>query len=461
MKKTLAVVLALLVGVANAQSPWELALQKTITNGGIAGAARYTTTNRPTCNTANIGGVIWNTTTATEQVCDGSAWASVAVGATGITIGNAVTGGGANRILFEDGSQNLAASASFTYVATNNVFTLGSATTAGVATTIFDSAMGGASTTDNFWNITGTMPTVLTQIGSGVNVQLTGAGSSGVNNQAVNIDYNAGYTGGFRNIGLRVSNLNLGTGTTIYGTGMNATVGLHALLSTVGNPTVGIAFKAEGNAGSQERVAIIGEATGNSGSLDVEGVVGNAINPGTAGAAGWFTLGSVGKPTGAGFALGITNGAATLPILSVYDNTTAVTIVQDGGSQWQSLGATTLTESSATAFVQVAVASNGRQGGILYYCVDASDATDFQERCGNVSISLVNKAGTETCTVGTPADVVAVSAGTLTVSFDTDTSPTNACNYRANAVSSLTQTTLRINSQVVLYGNAATAVTKQ
>lgn len=40
----------------------------------------------------------------------------------GLTIGDAVTGGGANRVLYEDGSQNLAASANFTF--TSSMFTV-------------------------------------------------------------------------------------------------------------------------------------------------------------------------------------------------------------------------------------------------------------------------------------------------------------------------------------------------
>jgi hypothetical protein len=63
--------------------------------------------------------------------------------------------------------------------------------------------------------------------------------------------------------------------------------------------------------------------------------------------------------------------------------------------------------------------------------------------------------------VGTASDSVSVSTGTLTVTFDTETAGTNLCGYRANAVSSLTQTTLRLDYTVRLFGNAATTVTPQ
>lgn len=117
----------------------------------------------------------------------------------------------------------------------------------------------------------------------------------------------------------------------------------------------------------------------------------------------------------------------------------------------------TLTESSATAFAQVAVASGASVAGRVDYQICADDSTDFQSRTGSVNFSLVNKAGTETAGLGTVLnESVAASSGTLTVSFDTDTSPTNAVNIRANAVSSLTQTTLKIIYRVELFGPQVT-----
>ena len=115
-----------------------------------------------------------------------------------------------------------------------------------------------------------------------------------------------------------------------------------------------------------------------------------------------------------------------------------------------------LTESSATSFVQVACASGAQTGGILHYTIIASDATDYQSRSGSVPFAIVNKAGTETCTIGTAADAVAVSTGTLTVSFTSDNSPTNAVYLQANAVSSLTQTTLAIRYWVEITGPVVT-----
>lgn len=108
-----------------------------------------------------------------------------------------------------------------------------------------------------------------------------------------------------------------------------------------------------------------------------------------------------------------------------------------------------LTESAATAIVQVAVPSGDHTGGKLHYCIFASDATDHQERCSDVRFAAVNKAGTETCTMspGTVTEALdsnaaAISAGTLTYAITCTTTPTNAVQFEVNAVSSLTQTTL-------------------
>lgn len=114
-----------------------------------------------------------------------------------------------------------------------------------------------------------------------------------------------------------------------------------------------------------------------------------------------------------------------------------------------------LTAAAATSFVQCAIASGTVFGGVVEYTIEANDGIDFQSRSGILPFSAVNKAGTETCTVGTVAastEVVAVSAGTLTNTFTCSTSPTNAVDIQANAASSLVETTLRITYAVRLHG---------
>ena len=97
----------------------------------------------------------------------------------------------------------------------------------------------------------------------------------------------------------------------------------------------------------------------------------------------------------------------------------------------------------------------------MEYTVQASDATDHQARSGRIQWAVVNKAGTETCTVSGASEAadsstVAVSAGTLTYAITADTTPTNGCNIQFNAVSSLTQTVLNIAYRITANGGTTT-----
>jgi len=118
----------------------------------------------------------------------------------------------------------------------------------------------------------------------------------------------------------------------------------------------------------------------------------------------------------------------------------------------------TLTESSATTFATFAVASGNHGGGVLEYEVLASDGTDHQAREGFIRFAVVNKAGTETCTMTSVAGTNdasvteledgsgsgAISTGTLTYALTLTTAGSNQCAFQLNAVSSLTQTTLQV-----------------
>lgn len=117
----------------------------------------------------------------------------------------------------------------------------------------------------------------------------------------------------------------------------------------------------------------------------------------------------------------------------------------------------TLTESLATAVVRIPVAALEGTGGKLTYRVKAADATDVQIREGEIRFAVVNKAGTETCTLSGASEaadgsVIAASVGTLTYAITCDTTPLNAVDIAFNALSSLTQTTLNIQYFVTLTG---------
>ncbi len=105
-------------------------------------------------------------------------------------------------------------------------------------------------------------------------------------------------------------------------------------------------------------------------------------------------------------------------------------------------GTVTLTESSATPILDVAVASNTVAGGTVWYTIRADDATNFQALRGQVQWSAVNKGGTLTAAIVlVGSEILAASAGTLT-NTATITTGTNLITINLNAVSSLTQTTL-------------------
>lgn len=140
------------------------------------------------------------------------------------------------------------------------------------------------------------------------------------------------------------------------------------------------------------------------------------------------------------------------------------------GTEYNAIGAVglrselfkTLTESSATAVVQIPVASGASVSGHFRYAVYAADATDQELRSSMIRYTVANKAGTETCalapmTTSTPdasiteledLNLPVLTAGTLTYAIACDTSPANAVNITINAVSSLTQTTLQARYQL-------------
>ena len=156
--------------------------------------------------------------------------------------------------------------------------------------------------------------------------------------------------------------------------------------------------------------------------------------------------------------------ACTDPVFIIFGNA-AGTTQYNASAVWGQAGGSikTLTESAATAVVRIPVAALSGTGGRLLYRVFAADATDIQVREGEIRFAVVNKAGTETCTLSAASEVAdgsvaAISAGTLTYAIAADTAtPTNGCDITFNAVSSLTQTTLNIQYFVTLTGTGQPA----
>jgi len=214
--------------------------------------------------------------------------------------------------------------------------------------------------------------------------------------------------------------------------------------------------------GTADTVGVWGAA--NSGAGTVIGGEFRVAGAATTKAGIWATYNTVaaGLPTVSGAGV-FDNYSTTNPMIVATDNGLKRWSIEDNAALWAA-NTKTLTESSATAFARLTIASGSSGGANIDYCIEANDSTDFQSRCGMLPVAAVNKAGTITCTVGTvdaASEVVAVSSGTLTNTFTCADSGTNFLDIKADATSSLTQTTLRINYFVRQQGNAAVAFTPQ
>jgi hypothetical protein len=157
-------------------------------------------------------------------------------------------------------------------------------------------------------------------------------------------------------------------------------------------------------------------------------------------------------------ACGTTTGC-TNPQIALFGATPTATNYLNVG-MYGTAGGTrkTLTGGAATSVIRIPVAASAGTGGLFSYCVFAADATDQQSRCGSIRFAVVNKGGTETCTLGAASEaadgsvLAASSATTLTYAITCDTTPANAVDIQFNAVSGLTETTLELRGTVNLVG---------
>ena len=151
---------------------------------------------------------------------------------------------------------------------------------------------------------------------------------------------------------------------------------------------------------------------------------------------------------------GLSQKATTLDLVRyVLANGFASTDLHIASRQYIRAASKTLTESSATGIVDIAITAGKIAGGRVIYTVEANDATDYQAITGYAGFSVVNKGGTLTSALSPITEVTAVSAGTLTCT-PTLVAGTNKITLSLNAVSSLTQTTLRVRWQLIHDGNA-------
>jgi len=109
-----------------------------------------------------------------------------------------------------------------------------------------------------------------------------------------------------------------------------------------------------------------------------------------------------------------------------------------------------ITGGAATTFGTLALTTSGTtSGGEVMYTIEANDGTDYQSLTGVLKYDVVNKAGTLTVTYSDVQNGAgACSAGTLTATVTAVVSGTSI-QFQANAVSSLSETVLRVSFQVI------------
>jgi hypothetical protein len=252
---------------------------------------------------------------------------------TGTAIGGTVTNGTANSVLFVNPTGILAqdnANFSFTDDSTK-LFQLGSVLTGGQGITqIKGGVLGGSSPTDNFLNVTGTLPATVTAAQSnGVFFSITSAGTSNFAVRAVNVALNAGYTGGSSTFSMRNLNSAAGTGTAVW-TGGNANYGLFNKASSV---TIGhnIGLYNVADSSSVLNMGNLNNAISATSTPALNVGTGSLALNGTVNVAGFFGLMTTAPTLGTSTALIADNGATGADIFSTRSNGTVNFKVNDAG----------------------------------------------------------------------------------------------------------------------------------
>jgi hypothetical protein len=164
----------------------------------------------------------------------------------------------------------------------------------------------------------------------------------------------------------------------------------------------------------------------------------------------WTLAGSLGTGSGAG-------GAIVLR--TAYPGAASTTQNTLSTRDFKPSGWTTLTESAATATATLTFGASRAVAALFFVTIEANDGTDYQSMSYYVQVNSVRKATGNTVTtvavIGTPPAVASTSATTLTAAF-TATEGAAATTINVNAVSSLTQTTLRATFQLISNGPGVT-----
>ena len=207
-------------------------------------------------------------------------------------------------------------------------------TSAGVSVIKAKTAIGGASTLDNFLNVTATLPAAPSIVPVGVTFNITTAGSAGTRQQGVEVNLNAGFTGAAQSYALNVRSFVYGTGTAFL-SGGNTAINANSAGVSPNNAINKTGVIGQASTGGQN-VGLMGFA--------IDSTVATATNVGVFGVAvntnatspiqigGAFYLSGTAYPTWESTALLADNGAQAVPIAVFRDNGTAVLSIVDGGN---------------------------------------------------------------------------------------------------------------------------------
>lgn len=425
---------------------------------------------------------------------------SGAGGAAGsVVIGNPVTGGAANEVLYEDSSQNLAGSTQFKFIpasglqvsdagATTNI-TIGSAASVATNSTAGTSiVIGGAATAGNVagQTVVGNSADCTTALGTaiGSDAQVTGANGIAVGAQA-NSSTSGSIAIGVTATAAGASSTVLGT-SAVGGTGGNSVVigngavntsnvsgavliGQGAAIGVAGNDVVGIGRAAIPSGGTN---VVIGSSCSSGG---FAGVVVLAGSGGLATANNQFVCGGSTPINNVYFGKGVTSATATAATINGTggtgaDNAGAALNIAGGISTGNAIpgvvkvqgtasarGASSSTagtlvdrlvtgvvrsiaNNTATTIVSATNANNTALNFKISYGVEVFNGTDMQYETGTIVASLNNKAGTQTQnTVVKFGNQQGMTAGTLTVTWTITAA--NPALIQVNANSSLTPST--------------------
>ncbi len=195
--------------------------------------------------------------------------------------------------------------------------------------TVGPSTLAGDSLTKNFLTVTGTLASTNTAEAAGVNINVTGAGSSAFGQNAMYLKLTNGYSGSLFTIGLQIQNLSLATGTNWISAIGNFGFYANTSGTTTGTNVGGYGFAQNGDVS----IGFVGNATTAKNSGKNIGVIGIALNTGTTPTqvGGFFGLMNA-APTFASAALMADNGGTTSNIFVARDNGSAVFTIADGGA---------------------------------------------------------------------------------------------------------------------------------